>query len=145
MTKSIILTFWALMGVFFLIASEFFIPVVRELISGPIIFLLPFIIFFLLGIILIFLTLKEKVVGVLKRFLVLTGISATGFFVFVFLHNMFYALGVITNQISILSLIMEFFHATFFIIAIFVCPLTFMIGFIGTIVIFIKRRKENLV
>jgi len=145
MTKSIILTFLALIGAFLLIASQFFIPVVRELFKGPLIFLLPFIIFSLLGIILVFLTIKQKVGGAIKKFLILTGISAAGFFVFVFLHNMFYALGVITNQIPILSLIMEFLHAAFFIIAIFICPLAFAIGLIGTIIIFIKKKKENSV
>ncbi len=145
MKKSIVLTFWALIGVFLLIVSQFFIPVVGELISGSIIFLLPFIIFSLLGIALIFLTLKQKVGGVLKRFLMLTGISATGFFVFVFLHNVFYALAIITSQISVLSLLMEILHIAFFIIAIFVCPLGFVIGIIGTIVIFIKKKKGDFV
>ena len=144
MTKSIILTFWALIGTFLLIVSQFFIPVVQELISGSIVFLLPFVIFSVLGIVLIFLILKQKIDGTLKRFLILTGASATGFFVFVFLHNMFYALGVVTNQIPILSFIMEVFHAAFFIIAIFICPLTFVIGTIGSIIVFINKKKENI-
>ena len=144
MTKSIILTFSALIGIFLLIVSQFFIPVINELISGSIVFLLPFIIFFVLGIILIFLTLKQKIDGTLKKFLILTGASATGFFVFVFLHNMFYALGVVTNQIPILSFIMGVFHAAFFIIAIFICPLTFVIGTIGSIIVFINKKKENI-
>jgi len=138
MKKSIILTFWALIGVFLLIAGQFFIPVVNELFRGSLIFLLPFIIFSLLGIVLIFLTLKQRVAGTLKKFLILTGSSAAGFFVFVFLHNMFYGLAIITNQIPILSFIMEILHIAFFIIAIFICPLGFMIGAIGSIIIFIK-------
>jgi len=145
MTKSIALTFWALIGVFLLIVSQFFITVVGELFKGSLIFLLPFIIFSLLGIVLIFLTIKQKANGALKRFLILTGGSATGFFVFVLLHNFFYGLGIITNQIFILSLIMEILHAAFFIIAIFVCPLGFVIGLIGTIVASIKKRKEDSV
>ena len=145
MAKSIILTFWALIGVFLLIISQFFIPVVRELFRGSLIFLLPFIIFSLLGITLIFLTLKQKVRGALKRFLILTGVSATGFFTSIFLHNIFYGLGVITNQIPILGFVMEILHIAFFIIAIFVCPLGFVISVIGTIVVFIKKKKENIV
>ncbi len=138
MKKSIILTFWALIGVFLLIAGQFFIPVVNELFRGSLIFLLPFIIFSLLGIALIFLTLKQRVMGTIKRFLILTGSSATGFFVFIFLHNMFYGLAIMTNQIPILSFVIEILHIAFFIIAIFVCPLGFMIGAIGSIIIFIK-------
>jgi hypothetical protein len=145
MTKSIILTFWALTGIFLFIASQFFIPVVRELVRGSFVFLLPFIIFSLLGIVLIFLTLKQKVGGALKRFLIITGSSATGFFVSVFLHNIFYGLGIITSQISILSFFMEILHIAFFIIAIFICPLGFVIGVVGTIVVFIKKKKGNYV
>lgn len=145
MKKSIILTFWALIGVFLLIVSQFFIPVVRELFKGSFIFLLPFIIFSLLGIVLIFLTLKQKVGGALKKFLILTGISATGFFISVFLHNIFYGLSIIISQISILSFFMEILHIAFFIIAIFICPLVFMIGLIGTIIIFIKKKKGDFV
>jgi len=145
MKKSITLTFWALIVVFLLIVSQFFIPVVNELFRGSLIFLLPFIIFSLLGIALIFLTLKQKVNGTLKRLLILTGTSATGFFVFVFLHNIFYGLAIIANQIPILSFVMEILHIAFFIIAIFICPLGFMIGAIGTMIVFIKKKKENIV
>jgi len=142
MTKSIILIFLVLIGVFFLIVSQFFIPVVNKLISGSIIFLLPFVIFFILGIVLIFLTLKQKIDGILKRFLMLTGASATGFFVFVFLHNMFYALGIVTNEIPILSFIMVFSHVACFMIAIFICPLVFVIGAMGSIIVFINKEKK---
>ena len=145
MTKSIILTFWALIGIFLLIVSQFFIPAVQELMSGSIVFLLPFIIFSVLGIVLIFLTLKQKVRGVLKKYLILTGISATGFFVSIFLHNIFYGLSIITSQISILAFFMGIFDITFFIIAIFVCPLGLMIGIIGTIVVFIRKKREGFV
>ena len=136
--------FWALTGVFLFIASQLFIPIVRELVRGPVIFLLPFFVFFLLGIILIFLALKEKVEKSLKRFLILTGGSATGFFLFVLLHNLFYGLEIVISQISVLSLIMEILYTVSFIIAIFVCPLGFVIGAIGTIMMFIKK-KENIV
>ncbi len=61
-----------------------------------------------------------------------------------FLHNFFYGLGIIANQIPVLSLMMEILHAAFFIIAIFVCPLGFVIGVIGTTVVFIKKKKKTL-
>ena len=144
MRKSLIpIIFWALIGAFLFIASQFFIPIVRELVRGPIIFLLPFFLFFLLGIILIFLALKQKVGKSLKSFLILTGGSATGFFLFVILHNFFYGLGIITSQIPVVSSIMEILHVVFFIIAIFVCPLGFVIGAIGTIAVFIKKKESS--
>lgn len=142
MKKSLILTFWALVGVFLVIASEFFIPVVRELFRGSLLFLLPFIVFSLLGIVLIFLTVKEKVEGMLKKFLILTGASSAGFFVFIFLHNAFYALATITSHITVLNYLMEILHIVFFFIAIPVCPLAFLVGVVGTIVLFVKKRKK---
>lgn len=142
MKKSLTLTFWALVGVFLVIASEFFIPVVRELFRGSLLFLLPFIVFSLLGIVLIFLTVKEKVEGMLKKFLILTGASSAGFFVFIFLHNAFYALATITSHITVLNYLMEILHIVFFFIAIPVCPLAFLVGVVGTIVLFVKKRKK---
>lgn len=142
MKKSLILTFWALVGVFLVIASEFFIPVVRELFRGSLLFLLPFIVFSLLGIVLIFLTVKEKVEGMLKKFLILTGASSAGFFVFIFLHNAFYALATITSHITVLNYLMEILHIVFFFIAIPVCPLAFLVGVVGSIVLFVKKRKK---
>ena len=134
-------TFWALVGVFLVIASEFFIPPFRELLRGSLLFLLPFIVFFLLGIVLMFLTIKGQVEGLVKKFLIVTGVSSTGFFVFVFLHNAFYGLGIITDHIPILGYLMEILHIAFFIIAIFVCPLGFLIGVVGTMILFIKNKK----
>lgn len=142
MKKSLISTFWALIGIFLVIASEFFIPVVRELFRGSFLFLLPSVIFSLLGVALIFLALKEKVERVLKKFLILTGASSAGFFISIFLHNAFYALGTITSHITVLNYLMEILHIVFFILAIFVCPLVFLIGVVGTIVLFVKKRKK---
>ena len=126
-----------------IIVSIFFVPAVGELIEGSLLFLSPFLIFSLLGAALIFLTIKGKVKGKLKKFLILTGASAAGFFVSTLLHNFLYALAIVTSHIVILKYIFEFLHATFFIIAIFVCPPGFLIGVVGSIVLFIKKRKSR--
>lgn len=140
--KKLTITFWALVGIFLVIMGEFFIPSVRELFRGSILFLLPFTIFSLLGIVLIVLTLRKKIEGVLKKFLILTGASAGGFFVSVFLHNAFYALGTTINHIIILNYLVEAINVGFFIIAIFVCPLGFLVGVIGSIVLFNKKKNK---
>jgi len=49
MKKSLILTFWALVGTFLFIASQFFVPVISELIKGPILFFTTIFLFFLIG------------------------------------------------------------------------------------------------
>ena len=72
----------------------------------------------------------------LKKFLILAGASFVGFFVFVLLHNLVY------------GLFIHFWGADFwnggdepffFIMAIIVCPLGFLVGAIGSITLSIKR------
>jgi len=145
MQKSLILIsriFLILIGVFILMLGEIFVPEIRELFRGSLLFLLPFLIFSLLGAILVFLTIKKKIEGTLKKFLILTGLCAVGFFVSVFLHNAFYALGIITNRIMILSYLMNALNIIFFFVAIFICPLGFLLGIIGSMAVFIKKRKK---
>ena len=141
MKKSLITTFWALIVSFLFILGQFFIPAVTELLRGPLFFLLPFVIFSLLGGLLIFLTRKEKIEGKLQKLLILTGASAAGFFILVVLHNFLYALNVITSDIIILRHLTEILHVTFFLIAILVCPLGFLIGAIGIIIILVKKKR----
>ncbi|MFH1352423.1 MAG: hypothetical protein ABIH68_02485 [bacterium] len=74
--KSLILILWGLSGIFPVIVCEFFCPAVREMFKGSLLFLLPVIVFSLLGAALILLTVKQRVEGTLKTFLILTG--ATG-------------------------------------------------------------------
>jgi hypothetical protein len=118
----------------------FFVPPVTEFIQGPI-FLLPFIIFSLLGATLLFLVTKSKIKGKHRKLLILTGVSAVGFFIGILLHNFLYALAVVSGHIIILKYLFEFLHVVFFIVAVVVCPLGFAIGVISTIVILIKKRK----
>lgn len=120
----------------------FFIPGVEEVFQGPQ-FLVPPIIFSLLGGVLIFLTTKEKVKGILRKFLILTGSSAAGFFVGVLLHNLFYAAAVLTNHILVLRYLFEILHTIFFFIAIPLCPLGFLIGVLGSVTLFVKKRKKK--
>ena len=133
-------TFYLLVVVFILAISIIFIPVFRGLVSG-IFMIISGIILVMLGSILIGLTLVQKIEGKLKKLLILTGVSAAGFFVFALLHNIFYALGQVTSHITILSYLMKAFEVIFFLTAIFASPIGFLIGVIGTIVMFNKKRK----
>ena len=116
--------FWALVGVFVIIVSMIFIP----LGFPPAIFIPTIVVFVLLGMALLFLTIKTKVRGILKKFLLLTGASAVGLSVFVFLHN-------------VVSVLFNIEEPIFFIMAVFVCPLTFLVGAVGSIVLAIKSRQ----
>lgn len=97
-------------------------------------------IFFLLGVALVFLTIRDKVKGKLKIFLLLAGASSIGFFVSVLLHNLFYALGIITKNIIILTQLIQVISVIFFIISVFICPIAFLVGIIGSIVMFIRKK-----
>ena len=130
--------FWALVGVFIVIVCLFVIPVFRDLLRGSLLFLSPIVVFFLLGAALVFFTVKERVGGMPKKFLLLTGASAVGFLLFVLLHNAVY------------GLFIHFFGAdfwnggdepVFFVIAIFVCPLGFLVGAVGSIVLAIRQHR----
>jgi hypothetical protein len=134
--------FTTLLGTFILLVSMIFLPDLTDLFSGSSYLVLIFI-FFLLGLALIYLTLKQKVKGKLKKFLLLTGASSTGFFASAILHNIFYAFSIITSHISVLKYLMEILHVMFFIIATIVCPLGFLIGAVGSVILFIKRGKRN--
>ena len=127
--------FWALAGVFVVILCLFFIPPFRDLLAGSELFLIPFAVFFLLGIALLVLTLREKVSGTLRKFFLLTGASSTGVLVFILLHNLVY------------GLFIYFFgegfwnggDEPFFFIMTFVCLIGFLVGVVGSIVLAIKK------
>lgn len=130
--------FWAQLGVFVVVVCFLFIPAFNELLAGSELFLTPLAVFFLLGVALVVFTLREKVGGTLKKFFLLSGASSAGFFLFVLLHNAFYALAVASSHIPVLGSLMEFLHAAFFFMAVPVCPLAFLAGAIGVIVLKVK-------
>ena len=138
--------FWALVGVFVIVISMIAIPgpLIPVWLSFQGIFFSALAVFILLGVVLLFLTVKTKVGGILKKFLLLTGASAIGIPVSIFLHNAIY------------GLFIHFFGADFwerfgsggdepffFIMALFVCPIGFLVGAVGTIVLAIKKKQTD--
>ena len=128
--------FWALVGVFVVILCLLFIPPFRDLLAGSELFLTPFAVFFLLGIALLVLTLREKVGGTLRKFFLLTGASSTGVLVFILLHNLVYGLFIYFFGEGFWNGGDEPF---FFIMALIICPLGFLVGVVGSIVLAIKK------
>jgi hypothetical protein len=94
----------------------------------PIIFLAAIVVFILLGVALLFLTVKTKVGGILKKFLLLTGASAVGLPVFVLLHN-------------VISGLFDIEEPVFFVMATLVCPIGFLVGAVGSVVLAIKNKQ----
>ncbi len=143
--KTISIIFLASVAIFILLIAYFAAPTSAQL--KQTIFPLAAVLaltFFLLGAALIVLTVKQKIKGKLKKYLILTGASSAGFPASVLLHNFFYGLGIIAANITVLRYLMEGLHAAFFIIAIFVCPIGFIVGAIGSIVIFLKKNEPFL-
>jgi len=138
--NTLIIMFYLVIIVFIITVGMLLIPGFRGYINTAFV-IISGIILVILGSVLIGLTLVQKVEGKLKKFLMLTGASAAGFFVFALLHNIFYGLEQVTGHITILSYLMKAFEVIFFLIAIFACPIGFLVGVIGTIVMSNKKRK----
>ena len=133
--------FWALVGIYVVIASVFAIPAARELVMGFLFLAISGAVFLLLGVALILSTVKEKVAGMLKKFLILTGASAAGVFVSVSLHNAIYGLFIYWFGADFWDRIGLGDELFFFIMAIFVCPIGFLVGAVGSIVLAIKQSR----
>ena len=77
-----------------------------------------------------------------KNFLWLTVASIIGIVIFAILHNLFYALGKLANDIPLLRQLLNFLDALSFLIAIMVCPMGLLIGIVGSIVLYFKNKKR---
>ena len=138
--KLIRLIFWAFVGVLVIAISMFLIPSVNRLLVGEENPTLMGYIFFIsvgvvltgLGVTLIVLTVKTKVTGRLKRFLLLTEASFVGLPVFIILHNA-------------VSALLNTEEAVFFILATIVCPAGIIVGAVGTIVLAIRNKPKSTV
>jgi hypothetical protein len=131
--------FWALVVVFVVAVCAFVIPAFRESIMDLLFMAVFGVLLCALGIALIVLAVKQKVGGLFKKFLLLTGASAIGIPVGILLHNAVY------------GLFIYFFGADFwnggdepffFIIGLIVCPLGFIVGVVGSIVLNVRRRRQ---
>lgn len=86
---------------------------------------------------------NEKKGRALKKFLMLMGISVVGFFVSIVLHNLVYGLFIYLFGADFWDKIGIGDEPIFFLIAIIVCPIGFLIGTIGTIILFMKQKNSR--
>ena len=142
--------FWSLLGTFLLLLTVMqllMLPSIRESINSilsvnfvPTLFLFSGALFLLLGLTLLILAIKVELDNTLKRYLILTGASAAGISISIVLHNLVYGL-------FIQFFGEDFWQRTgledepfFFLMAIVVCPIAYLVGTVGSIVL-ITRRK----
>lgn len=138
--KSLLKTvFYALIVIFVLLVVYFLMPIAFEVKRAYflIIAVLGFA-FLALGIALTIMSRKEK--GKLKFFLMMTGISAILPFAGSILHNVFYALAIIFENLSFLF---EALHVIFFIVALVIAPVLFVVGVIGSLILTCRASSSN--
>jgi hypothetical protein len=128
--------FWAFVGVLAIAISMFFILgdlLVGEenpTLMGYVFFVSVGVVLTGLGVTLLVLTAKTKMRSGLKKFLLLTEASFVGFPVFAILHNA-------------VSSLLNTEEAVFFTLASIVCPLGFLVGAVGSIVLRVKKSRTE--
>jgi hypothetical protein len=132
-SKPIRSVFWVLVAVFILNMLMIFL----EPPSGYV-FFTGIGIFFLLGAALLVLTIKQKISGKPRVFLLLTSIAVVAMPVFIVLHNLVYAAAIGLFGADVWGAAGD--EPFFFILALIVCPLAFLAGAVGTIVLAVKDR-----
>jgi len=135
--KIILIDFFILTLVFAFIAAIFTVPGLGRVATSPIFLLFSGASLLCLGLILVYLTIKEGIKGKTGKFLLLTGFSSIGIFSSVILHNFIYAL-IFAGLLKIPQTDESF----FFILATLVFPTSFFVGIIGTIILLVKNRLE---
>ena len=122
------LIFWLMVADFLIIVSGLFL--ISEYNFLRFIVFPAWVIFAGLGAALIILTIKQKVVGKLKAFLLLAGASGAGFLTFLVLHNL-------------ISALLNVDEPVFFSLAGIICPVGFIIGVAGVIIQTLKTKKSG--
>ena len=138
-SKKIKITLGLLIAVFLLIVSFFVVPMPDE-IRRPL-FLLAAVLgiaFFVLGIVLLVFTIKQKIRGKLKWFLIMTGASSAAVFPSVILHNFVYGLLIYLVGPDVWGEGGD--EAFFFIFALMVCPIVFLIGSVGSVILMVRKK-----
>lgn len=148
MTKPIKITFLVLLVVFIYVmfGQQFLRMVIPEewfmnSATASLAFWLPYLIFISLSVRLIVLVLKEKVEDKLRKFLLATGIAPLVMFGSIILHNLVYGLFIVLFGENFWERIGIGDEPFFFILAVIICPIAFLVGAIGTVVLFIKEKK----
>lgn len=135
--RSLSIVFWALVAAFVALVLTVLFPDVLGLFRP--VFLSLTALCFLLGLALLILSVRWKQRALLRTFWILAGASTAGFALGSVLHNAFYALATVTGKWPILNAAMEVLEVAFFLIGTLLCPLAFLVGTVGAIVLIVRR------
>lgn len=75
-----------------------------------------------------------------RRFVILLIASLVGFLAAAVLHNLLYGLGEVARDVLVVKTVAEVLHVSFFLIAIFLCPVGVLIGTIGSLIMWRRTR-----
>ncbi len=131
--------FWLLAAAFLATVIYFAVPMVTKYVGFLYVAICGSILF-LLGVVLIILTIRQKIKGLLRKMLLLTGASSVGILVSVLLHNVFYGLFIRFFGVDFWDRIGITDEPFFFFMAFVICPLGFIVGTVVSIILFIKRK-----
>jgi len=95
---------------------------------------------FVLGMVLLILTLKKKKKTKQRKFLLMASIGSVGVFAGSILHNVFYAFAILSQELLLLRWFFEFLDVAFFLFALIICPILFLVGSVGTIIHYRKKK-----
>ena len=103
------------------------------------IFLLPMVIYSVLGMILFVSIMNDKTKNKNRKWMMISALSSSMFFVLVIMHNAFYALSVMSFKMVFINIAAGWIHAILFIMAVILCPLIYALGIAGIILTSRKR------
>jgi hypothetical protein len=142
-SRLLFVVFWALVAAFAALILTVLFPDVLDFFRPLFLSLLT--LCFLLGLALLILSVRWKARTWLRTFWILTGTSTVGAALGSVLHNVFYALATLTDTWPILSAAMKVLEAAFFVIATLLCPIAFLVGTVGAIVIIVRRGGRTAI
>jgi hypothetical protein len=73
---------------------------------------------------------------------ILLVVSLAGFLVAAVLHNLLYGLGELAKGVPAVETVAEALHVAFFLIAVLLCPVGVVIGGVGSLISWGRRRRE---
>lgn len=139
LNTSLIAIFWVTVALFILIANTILNPLFRPIFNTYYISTVGGILF-LCGTAIIVITIKAKIKGLLKKFFLLTGAAVLGFFASIILHNLVYGIFIYFFGQNFWGRVGIGDEPFFFMIGLIVCPVTFLVGMVGSIIMLIKTR-----
>ena len=137
--RSLPILFWALVAAFAALILTVLFPDVLDFFRP--LFLSLMALCFLLGLALLILSVRWQERTLLRTFWILTGASTAGAALGSVLHNAFYALATVTDKWPVLSAAMEVLEVAFFVLATVLCPVAFLVGTVGAIVLLARRSR----